>query len=119
MVEKLFTYGTLRNEQKATHQLSGYNLHLYSWFPFVKKGDGRVLGNIHITTERGMAALDHYEGVDNRLYKREKVEVEDLATGEKEQVWVYVPDTMLDGDYTNYPVINSGDWHEKDNKNER
>jgi gamma-glutamylcyclotransferase (GGCT)/AIG2-like uncharacterized protein YtfP len=110
-MEKIFVYGTLRPKgESATHTISGFCLHKYSWFPFVKEGDGTVRGNIKLVRPEELPGLDRYEGVPNRLYKRIKVNAKEIASDVETEAWIYVPDTMLDNDTRQYPVINSGDW---------
>jgi gamma-glutamylcyclotransferase (GGCT)/AIG2-like uncharacterized protein YtfP len=107
---KLFTYGTLREGAPATHVLPGHTLHRYSWFPFVQPGDGQVMGNIRDVNEEELEEFDRYEGVPRGLYKRVEVTTVSLSKDKEVKAWIYLPDNLLEGDNTIYPVVNSGDW---------
>lgn len=109
---KVFVYGTLRDAAKpATHVLTGYGLFRYSWFPFLAPHEGGVVyGNVLTITEDELHAYDMYESVPSGLYKRIKVKVVALGKDKETKVWVYVPDNLLEGDDTQYPLIESGDW---------
>jgi gamma-glutamylcyclotransferase (GGCT)/AIG2-like uncharacterized protein YtfP len=111
MTEKIFVYGTLRPRgEEATHILSGFDLYLYSWFPFIKPGKGSVKGNIKRVAEGDLPALDRYEGVPNGLYERIQVKVVNINKDKETKAWVYVPKKLLENDDREFPIINSGDW---------
>lgn len=108
---KIFIYGTLRQDQEATHYLDGYSMFCVKGdqfsFPFIQyTGESTVFGSIIEVTDKELAQLDTYEGVARGLYVRKKVKVTDLDTTREDiAVWVYVGGPALA-----YPLIESGDW---------
>jgi len=112
-MNKLFTYGTLRQGTAATHYLSGYKLfNYYDKFPYIQRtGDSHdfVKGNVVELTDKELAECDRYENIAKGLYTREQVEV--YALGERngdvaaESTQVYVA-----LDIAPQPIA-SGDWY--------
>lgn len=110
---KLFVYGTLRQDQEATHKLACYTMragvgNMYD-FPFIEYDEdcrGAVLGNVIEVTDKELTQLDIYEGVASGLYVR--VKARPVPLGERvggQEAWVYVGGPALV-----YPLIQSGDW---------
>lgn len=109
---KVFVYGTLRNGSPATHELKGYDLHMFKGgnfpFPSVKKSgaSSRVLGNLMVVSKAELNALDVYEGVDAGLYKRQRVVVQELGIADSNiSAFIYVGTDQIFP-----PIIESGDW---------
>lgn len=109
---KVFAYGTLRDRRKqATHSLPGYRMFNYGKFPFILPAESScVYGSILTIDDNTLATLDYIENVRSRLYKRVQEKVVSLTKDKETRVWVYVPDLILSGDDTDYPIIKSGDW---------
>lgn len=106
--DKLFVYGTLRTKEEPTHSLMDHALYNAGPFPYIRPAPTwDVHGCVIEVTPEELMAMDIYEGIERGLYTREKLEVLNAETGEREMVWVYVggPD---------WPVlIESGDWYER------
>lgn len=109
---KVFVYGTLRQSRAATHRLEGHNLYLFKGgnfsFPSVRREDNAdgVLGNLLIVSDAELAELDVYEGVDDGLYTREVVRVQEIGIdGSDIEAYVYVGTDLIFP-----PRIQSGDW---------
>ncbi|MFN2363821.1 MAG: gamma-glutamylcyclotransferase [Halarsenatibacteraceae bacterium] len=120
---KVFVYGTLMqgysNHSLVRPYLTGikaaktqgllYNL---GSFPGMKRGNGQVIGELIIIgqdyQQEVLERLDILEGHPD-FYRREKVEVEELETGQKHMAWTYIynSDTL-----DKSRLINSGDWKE-------
>ena len=81
-------------------------------FPGMKRGDDQVIGELIINNQdyqqEVLDRLDTLEGHPD-FYHREKVEVEELETGQKHKAWIYIynSDTL-----DKSQLINSGDWKE-------
>lgn len=111
MTNKVFVYGSLRDGSPATHMLTGWELRDYGRFPFIKENpEASVYGNVLKVSDADLADFDYIEGVKQRFYKRIQVVVANLSKDKESKVWVYVPDQMLEGDDSEYPVVASGDW---------
>lgn len=105
---KVFVYGTLRPEGVApTHELYDFTMYNYfDRFPYLVYEDGRsiVRGVIVEVSDKQLKEMDRYENVKSGLFKREEVTVQDLATAEEIEAFVYVAGNI------HPPVIESGDW---------
>lgn len=104
---KVFVYGTLRPEGvAATHELSDFTMYNYfNRFPYIVFEDGTgVDGVILEVTDKELKEMDRYENVKSGLFIRIQVTVQDLATAEEIEAFVYVAGTI------HPPVIESGDW---------
>jgi gamma-glutamylcyclotransferase (GGCT)/AIG2-like uncharacterized protein YtfP len=112
-MHKVFVYGTLRNNEPATHKLMCYTMRKVPGkefdFPFVEYDEDTrsgVLGNIIEVNDKELAQLDIYEGVAHGLYSRIRRYVRPLDdTGDASEVWVYIGGPALV-----YPIIESNDW---------
>jgi len=101
-VDRLFVYGTLRGGQPQGALLAGRTRTEAStrgtlWampagYPALQLvGDGRVHGElVQPVDERILAVIDHFEGVDEGLYRRVKVDV-DVGL-RRFAAWAYVMD---------------------------
>jgi gamma-glutamylcyclotransferase (GGCT)/AIG2-like uncharacterized protein YtfP len=102
MTASLFVYGTLLTGERTAGLLSdcprqparirGLLYRLPAGYPAVRLGgDGLVHGEL-VTgfDQRRLGVLDHYEGVDQGLYRR--VEVTALCGLERVQAWAWVMD---------------------------
>lgn len=112
-INKLFAYGTLRQDKEATHKLLGFQLFGFQGnfeFPYITPAtDATVLGNVLDVTPTQLKGYDRYEGIERGFYVRTQVAVEDLKTGKVETCWVYEAGNVLDGVETPNPIA-SGDW---------
>lgn len=122
--ETVFVYGTLtdpdrveavlRSVPNADYELGSTavleGLHrVEGEYPTLAPGD-RIEGRLLSVDERGLEALDRYEGVDRGLYERIPVPREDPDAGE---VWVYV------GDPNRLGVAERVDWPDGSSLEER
>ena len=108
----MFVYGTLRQSNAATHRLEGYTLHLIRGagfdFPAIQRTGNPndvVLGNVLTVSNQQLAAFDQYEGIDDGLYTRETVRVQEIENQGVVQAFAYVG-----GESIFPPRIQSGDW---------
>lgn len=113
--EKVAVYGTLRPKNRqgmyvpATHEIVGFIMYDYGAFPYIVDSEDlahvdSVKVNILEVTHEQLERLDTYEGVDRGLYRRDRVDVFNLETGEQDEAWVYiganiVPERVLSGDW--------------------
>ena len=113
-LHKVFVYGTLRDGHEATHQLEcNALLQVVDGrkfdFPMLQVVDFdlpfQVIGNVLEVDQAELASLDRYENVRSGLYKRIKLEVREIGTISREDMWVYVAGPALER-----PIITSGDW---------
>ena len=103
--ETVFVYGTLtdpdrveavlRSVPNAEYELGSTavleGLHrVEGEYPTLAPGD-RIEGRLLSVDERGLEALDRYEGVDRGLYERIPVSREDP---DADEIWVYVGDPV-------------------------
>ena len=111
-LHKIFVYGTLREDKKATHFLTRHAMFDTGPYPYITPSEGygidSVVGVIIEVDDDGLAALDKYEGVSKGLYVREKKLVISLdQDGEDHYAWVYVAGPV-------WPkLIPSGDWTQR------
>ncbi len=81
-------------------------------FPGMKRGDGKVKGELIIIDQNYqqevLERLDILEGHPD-FYHREKVEVEELETGQQHLAWTYIYNS---DNLDKYHLITSGDWKE-------
>ena len=109
---KIFVYGTLREEQEATHLLPYYMMLAYQGkdfsFPYiVEHPDRDVVGNVIEVDDKELDKLDIYENIRSGLYVRVEVEVLRIDNvDESDLVWVYIAGPSL------FNVIENGDWLE-------
>lgn len=80
-------------------------------YPTLAPGD-RVEGRLLAVDERGLEALDRYEGVDRGLYERIAVPIAD-ERGDDGDVWIYV------GDPDRLGVTEHVDWPDGESLAER
>jgi gamma-glutamylaminecyclotransferase len=98
MMEKVFVYGTLKGGYPNHHRLGGacgikaeakgFELYDGPGYPFAKKGNGFVQGELYEINEHILQDLDRLEG-HPRFYRREAVQVEDVL-GFKHKAWMYL-----------------------------
>lgn len=76
-------------------------------FPYIVQGDGIVVGEVVRVSDEELKQLDRYEGLDRKLYKRERETVFSVNNEDDEGVecWVYVGDGIV-------PKVESGDWND-------
>ena len=77
--------------------LDGYCLYKVSgtWYPGIKKGEGKVFGEVYEINKDTLRALDGAEG-EGSLFKRIS-EYASLKSGEKVNCWIYIynrPDAL-------------------------
>ena len=107
---KLFTYGSLRNGEPATHMLMGYALFDYGRFPYIAPSKVRgdtVYGNLVEVDDKMLGQLDKYENIRSGLFERVEVgiySIDDNDDEEATKVFVYVAGNIIP------PRVESGDW---------
>lgn len=114
-MEKIVVYGTLK-KGKSNHSLlidskflgetkiEGVSLYRKEAFPFAWKSDSFCFGELYEVDDNTLSKLDRLEGHPN-WYKRELMEVINLASNTKETAWIY-----LNPDALKYKIIEGGVW---------
>lgn len=112
---KVFVYGTLKKGFCNNKLLDGFSckraiargidLHNGPGFPYAKRGNGEVIGELYEVDTQTMKRLDRLEGCPN-LYQREKTEV--IVNSQKVEAWIY-----LSQNATHFEKIESGVWHHR------
>lgn len=124
LTENFFVYGTLKvgghfgnsfdrvRESSEPAVLSGYDLFNLGWFPTIKKGAGKVIGEVHTykNFKEVLSNFDNIEGYggnpEQSLFLRKEAEVE-TASGKKVSAIVY----EFVGDLPeNAEKVDSGIW---------
>lgn len=115
-LNKVFTYGTLRDGQEPTHRLPGYMMFVVRGntfnFPFIQAypwqdQQPNIFGNIMEVSDEELAQLDVYENVESGLYTREEVVVYSLESrvSKPEIVQAYIGGPVLAR-----PIVINGTW---------
>lgn len=112
---KVFVYGTLRPKGvEATHCIDGWQLfNYYDRFPYIKQGEGSVVGTVVEVTDRQLKEFDLIEGIAHGLFKRVSVEafvIQRFPSPVREGVKAFV---YMAGNITP-AAIQSGDWFNRD-----
>lgn len=122
----VFVYGTLTDPDRVETVLASvpgarYELESRATLEGLRRSEGeyptlapgdRVEGRLLAVDERGLEALDRYEGVDRGLYERIAVPHAD-GTDDGDDVWIYV------GDPGRLEVTECVDWPEGRSLTER
>jgi gamma-glutamylaminecyclotransferase len=113
MEHYLFVYGTLKSGFANNRFLKGvefqkahaFNLEMYNGtlYPFVKKGEGLVYGEVYKIDDKRLNVIDHLEGHPD-YYKRELMEIE-TEDNKKLKAWIYLFDKA-----SHYPKNENGNW---------
>ena len=114
-LSRVFVYGTLRGKKAATHVLPRAALWLIKNgnfpYPTVRFNDegapySEVVGNLLLVDDAQLAELDAYEGVEQGLYRRQEVVVQEIGNADANvSTYIYV------GSDNFFPSpIPSGDW---------
>lgn len=119
----IFVYGTLLkglehsealDDSKFLGKAMAIDVCLYDLgvFPGIKKGDGRVLGELYEVNEEALENLDEIEGYDAKnndksLYYRDEISIKPRKTNAKVYAYFYnlpINNTRLitGGDYQSY-----------------
>jgi len=101
-MHKLLVYGTLKVGNGRPVKVVGTLYNLGPYPGFVPEGDTEVEGEILLVNYNTLLQFDQYEGVNQGLYRREKIK-----TTEGEEVWIYIYNQPLPGTARK---IESGVW---------
>jgi gamma-glutamylcyclotransferase (GGCT)/AIG2-like uncharacterized protein YtfP len=115
MRPRIFVYGSLLSRASEGRRMAGARLHSPATVPgtlyampegypaLVPGGPGQVRGEIYeLAGEADFGALDEYEGIEEGLYLRERIETSAGAA------WIYVAGLALAVERG--ILIESGDW---------
>lgn len=114
-MNKIFVYGTLKRGYHNHYLLDGkkgkdayaYGMEMYEGpgFPFVKEGDGIIMGELYEVDSNTLDKLDRLEG-HPYFYRRKLKEV--ICEGKKQKAYIYIYDKVkLEN------KISSGVWEGK------
>jgi len=94
MMERVFVYGILMREGGEPAVLADHRLRFYGFASAEEKPGGELYGMLLTVSDETFRDFDRVEGYRaddpaEGLYRRERVTVRLLDTGERQEAWVY------------------------------